>query len=261
LRYQRNSGQTGTSGLYISQSFESLNSIPLAGRAVTLSFYARAGANYSAASSSFLSIVYSGTGTDQQILSGLTGSATPINQTSTLTTTWQRFTYSGTIASTATQIGLLFGASPTGTAGANDYFEITGVQLEASSVASAYAPNGATYQAELAACQRYYWRSGSSAGSQTAIGLSGITNSTTNLLSYIRVPSTMRVTPTSVDFSSVGVQSTSTGLTAISAITIATESTPDATALNCTTTGLTNNQFALVRGTTGTGYIGLSAEL
>ena len=50
LRYQRNSGQTGTGSLYIVQSFETVNSIPLAGKTVTLSFYARAGANYSATS-------------------------------------------------------------------------------------------------------------------------------------------------------------------------------------------------------------------
>jgi hypothetical protein len=47
-RVQRNSGQTGVGdGLGIFNNFESLNSQPFAGRTVTLSFYARAGANFS----------------------------------------------------------------------------------------------------------------------------------------------------------------------------------------------------------------------
>ena len=51
IRYQRNSGQTGTGDLNIGQNIETANSIPLAGKTITLSFYARAGANYSPTSS------------------------------------------------------------------------------------------------------------------------------------------------------------------------------------------------------------------
>jgi hypothetical protein len=153
-RFQRNSGQTGTTITYLVQNFESINSIPLAGKSVTFSFYARKGANYSP---NFLNAnLWTGTGTDQSVLVGMTGQVTAISQNATLTTTWQRFTYTATLAATATQIAIGFGYTPIGTAGAADYFEITGVQVEASTVASAYSPNGATYQAELAACQRYY---------------------------------------------------------------------------------------------------------
>lgn len=157
LRNQRPNGNTSTSVSYVYQDFENLNSTIYAGKTITFSFYARAGANYSAASSLLSANVLSGTGTDQNhVLSGFTGSATVISQNATLTTSWQRFSYSGTVSSSAAQIGFDFRWTPVGTAGANDYIDITGVQLEIASSASAYSPNTSTYQAELAACQRYF---------------------------------------------------------------------------------------------------------
>jgi hypothetical protein len=142
LRFQRDSGNTGTGALYLAQSFESVNSIPFAGKTVAVSFYARAGANYSPTSSILNVQLQSGTGTDQNILTaGYTGGVTVFTSLTTLTTTWQRFTATGTIGSTATEIGLFIAATPTGTAGANDWFEITGVQVEIAASASAYSPN------------------------------------------------------------------------------------------------------------------------
>ena len=158
LRYQRNSGQTGTTGLNLQQNFETLNSIPFVGKTVTMSFYARAGANYSAASSALLVYLATGTGTDQnQATTGFSGQALPINgSVATLTTTWQRFTFSATIAATATQLCPIFSFTPVGTAGVNDYYEITGVQIDIGSVALPFRTYAGTIQGELAACQRYY---------------------------------------------------------------------------------------------------------
>ena len=191
-RVQRNSGQTGTAALQFAQSFESINAIPFAGKTVTLSFYARAGANFSAASSQMGIILYSGTGTDQNLLNGgYTGAAQPINQNPTLTTTWQRFSYSGTIATTATELAINAYFVPVGTASTNDYFEITGVQIELGSVANTYMPNQPTYQGELAACQRYYFRYASS----QYLGV-GHLQSTTAADFYIKTPVTMRTAPT-----------------------------------------------------------------
>jgi hypothetical protein len=155
-RVQRNSGNTGTDNLQYQQSFETVNSIPYAGKTVTLSFYARAGANYSPTSSLLLVQLFTGTGTDEALRNGFTGLQIPINTNATLTTTWQRFTYTGTLATNITQIALSFISNVTGTAGANDYFEITGVQLEAGSVATPFKTYAGTIQGELAACQRYY---------------------------------------------------------------------------------------------------------
>lgn len=156
-RVQRNNGSTDTSNIPFIQSFETINSIQYAGKTVTMSFYARKGANYSPTSSGLVVTLATGTGTDQNYESmGYTGGATPISQTATLTSTWQRFSYSATLATNITEVTTRFVMVPTGTAGANDYFEVTGVQLEIAGSASAYSPNTSTYQAELAACQRYF---------------------------------------------------------------------------------------------------------
>jgi hypothetical protein len=161
-RVQRDSGNTSTAAVGMSQSFETMNSIPFAGKTVTLSFYARKGADYSGTATGFAGVVVSGTGTDQNASLGYTGfssvaSATPsAGGLASLTTTWQRFTATGTVPTTSKEICVSMDFIPTGTAGANDYVEVTGVQLELGNVATPYQPNQSTYQAELAACQRYY---------------------------------------------------------------------------------------------------------
>ena len=154
-RFQRNSGQTGTASIGTYQSLESINSIPFSGKAVTISFYARAGANYSAASSALSFVLYSGTGTDQNVITGFTGVTAVASLTATLTTTWQRFTATGTVSSSATQLAIGTGFTPVGTAGTNDYFEMTGIQIEVGSVATPFHTFSTTLQGELAACRRY----------------------------------------------------------------------------------------------------------
>ncbi len=155
-RIGRQSGNTATTAMYFGQNLESAQSYQFAGQAVTVSFYARKGANYSATSDILAFGLFSGTGTDQNVFSGYTGQATVINNNATLTTSWQRFSFTGTVASTATELAMYFVYTPTGTAGAADYYEVTGVQLELGSVATTIKRAGGTIQGELAACQRYY---------------------------------------------------------------------------------------------------------
>jgi hypothetical protein len=103
-----------------------------------------------------------------------------------------------------TEFALYFEATPTGTAGANDYFEVTGVQMELGSVATTFKRAGGTFQGELAACQRYYWRNTApnSAGNQGMA--SGISEQTTNAQVILPLPVVMRVKTTAVDWSAVG---------------------------------------------------------
>ena len=112
-RIQRNSGSTATSQAQFAHSIESANSIPYAGKTTTISFYARKGANYSMASDNVTFGFTTGTGTDQNVLTGFTGAATAYTNY-TLTTTWQRFTYTATIPTSATQIGFAFFFTPVG---------------------------------------------------------------------------------------------------------------------------------------------------
>jgi hypothetical protein len=230
-RIQRTSGQTGTALTYFSNTFETVNSVPLAGKTVTLSFYARAGANYSATSNGLGVYLNSGTGTDQNVYSGFSGAALPISSGATLTTTWQRFTYTATVASTATQLAIYFTYQPVGTAGANDYFDITGVQLELGSVATAFSRNGATIQGELAACSRYYQVCGAASGF-------GAASSETNAAIYFPFNVTMRIAPTSIIFSTLTNALISPGIALItpSTLTFNTSSTKGG-GLDATITG------------------------
>jgi hypothetical protein len=194
-RVQRNSGQTGTGTIYMRQGFETINSIPFAGKTVMYSFYARAGANYSATSNYLTFTVGTGTGTDQNPMS-FTGEATPLNNTTTaLTTTWQRFTISGTLSASATQVYVGFAYTPTGTAGTNDYFEVTGVQLELGSTATPFDTYATTIQGELAACQRYYYVVGGVAN-QYPIVSGNLSGTGSQIRTPIKYGVTMRVAPT-----------------------------------------------------------------
>ena len=154
-RVQRNNAATSTGVNYLVQAVETSNSYSLQGKSATVSFWARKGANYSSTSSLLAANLETGTGTDQNLISAWTGSVPTIGSF-TLTASWQRFTVTGSVPSNATGVGVSFHYTPVGTAGANDYFEITGVQLEEGSVATPFEhrPIGT----ELALCQRYYFR-------------------------------------------------------------------------------------------------------
>jgi len=204
-RVGRPTGNTALNAVFYAQSFETLNSRPFAGKVVTVSFYARAGANFSAASNALTVEVATGTGTDQNIISGFTGAALVVNQTATLTTTWQRFSYvSSTLSSSMTQLGLDFYYTPVGTAGAADYFEVTGVQLDIGNVALPFRTDGTTYQQELAACQRYFYKTfpqattpAQNAGTTGCIQVPQVVTGATNqAVTNVRFPVTMRATPT-----------------------------------------------------------------
>jgi len=214
-RIQRNSGATATTYMYLSQSFETVNSIPFAGKTVTYSFYARKGTDFSDGTSVLRIGVNSGTGTDQNWLVSYTGDAAVIAGTTlTLTTTWQRFTYTGTVATTAKELTVWFEHRASGTAGANDYYEITGLQLELGSVATAFARNSGTIQGELAACMRYYQKSyNQSVTPATVTEVGSVSMFTQATVSYNFLPSVsfgvrMRATPT------ITVYSTATGTSA-----------------------------------------------
>jgi hypothetical protein len=192
-RVQRTAAASDLNATNISQSFESSNSVQFSGKSVTFSFYARAGADFSAASSALTVTVRSGTGADQNIATGFTGSTNVFASSATLTTTWQRFTFTGTVAASATQLGWILGFTPVGTAGAADYFEVTGIQMESGSVATPFEFED--YGTTLAKCQRYYFRSGLAGGitvaSYTAHGY-GYTESAIAASIYMFPPVALR---------------------------------------------------------------------
>lgn len=262
-RVQRDSGNTSTSAINFIQNFESSTSIPFAGKRTTLSFYARAGANYSATGNGLVAVLNSGTGTDQNLVSVYTGVSTVVSGTATLTTTWQRFTFTGTVSASATELAVQIQSNPTGTAGAADYFEVTGVQLEAGNVATPFTTATGTVQGELAACQRYCYIVQGNSTNATTIG-TGYWNGTTNVVGFLNPKTRMRATPT-LTFSSVTdfrVLQVGVSYNNVSAIALAAENNADLSQISFTTTGGTNGQASnVIINATATAFIGLVAEL
>jgi hypothetical protein len=217
-RVQRANANTGTQIIYLTQSIETLNSKPLAGKTITLSWWARAGANYSAASSNLTWELAYGTGTDQNMITGFTGQSNITAGTKTLTTSWQQFTTTGTVSTSATQVGINFYFTPVGTAGAADYFDIADVQLELGSTATTFSRAGGTIQGELAACQRYYYRATS--GISYAVFGVGNAYSTSGARFSVNYPVTLRTTPSSIDYSTLRVTDDVVIDSAITALTL-----------------------------------------
>ena len=270
MRAQRNSGVGAVTSINLFNMFETKNSIPLAGQTISLSFWARAGANFSGTGYNIHPQVQTGTGTDQNAWSGWTGSAFPIDSSTSLTTSWQKFTYTGVCASNITQAGIFFYYVPTGTAGANDYFDITGVQLEIAPQATPFSRAGGSIGGELALCYRYYYRT--TAYNQTTgsgYGFSYLStpnpaNSAGQIYLQPMVPVTMRTNPTALDYnlSNIAVQS-GYGRTTITSISIASGNQFfPGVLLASSTNSFTQAQTYVLQDTgSGNGYLGISAEL
>jgi hypothetical protein len=262
-RVQRTAADTNTGYRSLTQSFETVNSIPYAGKPVTMSFYARAGANYSQTGNQFTVGLISGTGTDQsRATAAYTGEAYPVAlQAVVLTTTWQRFTLTGTVATTATELAIYTKMDPSGTAGANDYFEITGVQLDIGSVALPFRTNGATIQGELAACQRYYYRF--TPTGTTRVGL-GYVDTTSGAVIQFKNPVTMRTAPTALEQSGTAADYSVANATTTNCVGVPTFSSANVDFVNIgfsTGATLTIGQSIMARPIGTAGYLGWSAEL
>jgi hypothetical protein len=189
IRAQRPSGNSSTANMALIQPIESINCRDLAGQTVTLSFQARCGSNYSPTNNGLVAAVVSGSGTDQGA-GNLINSAwtSQLGQTTTvaLTTSFQTYTYTITIPSGTNEVAVQFYNYPTGTAGTNDYFDVTAVQLEKGNIATPFEFRD--YGRELILCQRYY--AASYAYQQTYITSSGVAGIS------VPLPVTMRAAPT-----------------------------------------------------------------
>lgn len=263
MRFGRNSGQTNTGQVWVETAIETANAISLAGKTVTYSFYVKAGAN---AALSLQALMYYGTGSDQSAATafntGWTNGGYVAAPTFAVTTTMTRYSFTATVPSNATELLVGFTYLPTGTAGANEWYQIEGVQLELGSVATPFSRAGGTYQGELALCQRYYQRYKADSVFDD-LGYSGKAVNTTEIYAS-RMPFVpFRVGPTSIDFANVTwIPSWGAGTTGISNITFASYSSADTPLLIFTTTNVSTGSFYIIlAGNTSNAYIGLSAEL
>jgi len=260
----RTAASTVTSPIQCVQAIESVNCYGLQGQTVTLSFWARAGANFSSSGG----ILYSGFGTgtvaDQAASSfySWTGS-TLQGQNNTLTTTWTRYTYTATIASDVLEVGIVFSYTPTGTAGADDSVYITGVQLEAGSTATEFErrPIGV----EMMLCQRYCWRM--SSASTTKIFFQGYMLHLGQLEGFVPFPVPMRTQPTmtSSPVSQFSLRIVNTVITALSLYATGGEFEPYTGVLLYTANPTTGNSVgvgqSLVSNSSTATFIQFNAEL
>jgi hypothetical protein len=225
-----------------------------AGQTVTLSFWAKANATATIAPTLVQSF---GTG----------GSANVETTTSnlTLTTSWVRYSVTATLPSIS---GKTIGAGNYLTARAmravtasGFTIDIWGVQLEYGSKATPFETASGSLQGELAMCQRYYYRS-TPASSFGWLG-SGIAQNTTTTSIAVTLPSTMRVIPTSVDFSTLSLVDGVTA-TAVTACTIdANVSSNNFGVVTASVaSGLTQfRPYYLRQNSSNTAFIGFSSEL
>jgi hypothetical protein len=244
----------GSSFAQWSTPLETATVVPLQGRAVVLSYYMKKNATWSG---NFSPNVYYSNSTDA--LASQTTSVTVVNVIEpTPTTSWARYYTTFTVPSDAK--GLLIQFNPAVVQASGASLNMAGVQLEIGSVPTSFKRAGETIQGELAACQRYYWRSTTSTSGSHGIGA---TQSAASAIVGINLPVTMRVVPTSIDFANLRLVNYGVAAYSITTITLsAGESTQNFINIDCAgASGMTANRPVFLYGTGSAGYIGANAEL
>ncbi len=213
LRIQRANGSANTNATSLAQVLETNSNIDLQGAAVTLSFRARIGANFSPTSAQITASIVTGTGTDQTSASFAagtwTGQATCGSATPTITTSFAFYVVTCTVPSGATQIGVKFSWTWTGTAGAADYIDITSAELVYGTYTAAQIiPERPSIKSILSDCQRFYYKTFplATAPAQNAgtAGAAAFPQLASGTLSFqgptYTFPVTMRAAPTMVSY-------------------------------------------------------------
>jgi len=257
LKVQRSSSNADTTAITTGQVIETANAIKCQGQKITLSFWAKAGANYSGGN--LTATIACGTGSNQSAANLVAGSwtsqANVAQAAVALTSLYQRYAVSGVVPIGATQLGVLLQWTPTGTAGTDDSVTFQGVQLELGAM-SPFEHRAA--KTELGMCQRYAWVVPEPASS-VVVGAGS--NSASNVqIFYLSLPVQMYKAPavtTAVGTfkvnSSTGGVAAATGLAGVSA------HPPNAIGLTSTGTG-TAGQASILQGGGGSGYVMASAD-
>lgn len=240
-----------------------------AGQTATISFWAQSG---------------SGTPKINVVLNqnfGTGGSASvnaPTPTAQTISTSWARYSFTiavpsvagKTISATDSRLNLQIyvsdgGDQATGVGAQNNTFNIWGVQAEYGSYATPFqTASGGSPQAELAMCQRYYYRQSIAATPARFSG--GWANSTTAAVFFTYFPVQMRTAPTALeqsgtatDYSVVGSATTITVCSAVPSFGSASVNVAD---YNFTVAaGLVAGSGLGARPVNTSAYLGWSAEL
>jgi hypothetical protein len=175
--------QSGGSGTYHGQRIEDVRTF--AGQTITFSLWAKA-------DSARTYTLYLA----QNFGSGGSASVNTATQNISVTTSWQRFSYTvtlGSISGKTIGTGSSLEAWIYGQANTANTLDTWGWQVEPGSVATAFQTATGTIQGELAACQRYYVLLGNTLNQPMAIGYN---YSGTLAIFGIHLPVEMRTNPT-----------------------------------------------------------------
>jgi hypothetical protein len=251
----------------IATIIENKDVIGLVGNTVTFSFKAKVSATTKLDNVKAAIVAWSGTadavtsdiisawgaeGTNPTLIVNATYENTPANLN--LTTSYATYSVSAAVDTASTQNLILFIWSDVTDTTAGDFLYIAESKLELGSTATAFQYAGGTFQGELAACQRYYWRVGAS---DSALG-QGMAVATTAAGQIVTLKVTMRVTPTTLDFADLLIGDGINPATAFTSVTIS--GGPNGVGLSGTATGLTQyRQYSLRTGASG--FLGIGAEL
>jgi hypothetical protein len=148
------------------------------------------------------------------------------------------------------------------TSNANATFYLTGVQLEEGATATNFQTATGTISGELAACQRYYWRT--SGGSvYTPILTNAFAASSTGTVGLVSFPTAMRIVPGSIDFANIAFFNYADTRYTLSAVALnSAQSSTTAATVSGTISGATAGHTGRWLADNNTaGYIGFSAEL
>jgi hypothetical protein len=180
-----------SSPVYLTTRLEDVRT--LSGQTVTLSYWAKSSV---AVTSTPLYSQNFGSGGSSVV-------AASVGSSASITTSWQKFTHTFVLPSVSGK-----------TIGANSFLDmqvlrfsqaatidIEGVQLEAGQTATPFRRNANSLQGELAACQRYYFRTtGAATDARLATGIQPNTSSASIVL---QLPTTMRIVPTSMEYANL----------------------------------------------------------
>lgn len=191
----QSSGTTST--ITLGQALETLDSIRAQGQPVTLSFWIAANTGYAGNTTPIAVTVAQGFGTDQSASALVNGTWTTqsnvISATQAITTTPTRYSFTGNVSTSATQLGVLLQFTPsTQTALAAENFFTYGLQLEVGSGASLFEHRDV--QVELEICQRYYYQINE--GTSPSVVGAGMNATTNGQIIFIPLPVQMRAAPT-----------------------------------------------------------------
>jgi hypothetical protein len=248
----------------VNQFMETANVVPLQGKTVTYSFKVRRNSTYS--NSGILVIVNGSSavdaGTGGTYSTNLAYVSIPLasipTTAATSTATYYNASVTFNVPNDGTCNSLYIQLAYNGGVANGSILEYSQMQLEIGSVATPFSRAGGTIQGELAACQRYYYRTQATNAYQDIT--MGMAAGTTDARFSLRMPITMRTTPTAIEYSTLRISDYTNNL-AVSALA-GSLYTPDSVELQCTVSGATQfRPYVLQANNSTSAYVGVTAEL